>query len=471
MSKFDNEFENFMEIPRDKYFSLVYKPNDIITPYGKLKIINADFTASGLPSPYVEHNIEKNVYTHYANTHSNAHNGIMMKNMIENVKQNIKKHMNICNDYKIIFTGSGATAAANLLVNLIDYNAYDRVHIFLTLYEHYSNYLPWIEMSKKHTNVKVHYIPFKVSKKYSEVIDMNWFENTVHEINSITNTNTLILCSVTACSNVNGAVTDLPKIKNILSLNIINSHIKYYLFADYACSAPYVNIDGSILDGFFFSPHKFIGGVATPGILIGRQCVFEKKVPFCPGGGCVKNVHHDVITYSDNIETKESAGSMNIVGILKLEYILQIKDKFQDVINNNEKVLHNIIRLKINEFQKKYSNFKTVLYNNEERHLPIMSFSINKLHYNYIVVLLNDIFGIQSRGGISCCGKLGEYMDETYDIKGWCRISFHWTMTKMDINKIFTSIEYVINKGHMYSYLYTYDKQLNLFNFIGKGEY
>ena len=467
MSKFNTELDKFIEISRREYCDLVYKPNNILTPYGKLKTICADFTASALPSPYVEKNIEKHVYPYYANTHSNAHNGILMKNMIEDIKQNVKKHTNVCNDYKIIFTGSGATAAANLLVNLIDYGVYDHVHIFLTLYEHYSNYLPWIEMSKKHNNIIIHYIPFITNGNYSETLDLDWFDKKIQDVNSIKSTNILILCSITACSNVNGIVTNLPKIKNILSSNIINSNIKYHLFVDYACSAPYVNIDGSILDGFFFSPHKFIGGVSTPGILIAHKSVFERKAPFCPGGGCVKNVHHDVITYSDNIETKESAGSMNIIGILKLKYVLNIKDKFQHIINNNEKVLYNIIRLKINEFQKKYSSFKTVLYNNEERHLPIISFSIDGLHYNYVVVLLNDMFGIQSRGGISCCGKLGEYMDEMYNIKGWCRISFHWTMTVIEINKIFTSIEYIINKGHLYSYLYTYDDKLNLYNFVG----
>ena len=285
------------------------------------------------------------------------------------------------------------------------------------------------------------------------VIDLEWFKQSLQKQNSTLN-KTLIICSIIACSNINGIVNPIHDIRTILNTLIKSPMIHKYLFADYACSAPYLQINGKILDAFTFSPHKFIGGIETPGILIARTCLFNKSKPYCSGGGCVKKASSKIIEYEQDIETRESAGTPNIVGIIKIGKVLELKEKMFSIITNNEHHLSNLVKYMI----RYYDNVK---------HLPILSFSLSDLHYNLIVVLFNDLFGIQTRGGIGCCGLLAEYIENSYNYRGWCRISFHWIMTKKEIREIFDALEYIIVNGHKYLKYYKYDSNLNLFVFNG----
>jgi selenocysteine lyase/cysteine desulfurase len=447
---------DYIDLPKEIINKLIYKSGTITTPFIKTKITYADYIASGKPSPMIENYFQEKIYPLYSNTHSNAHNGIFMKSIIEETKEKIRKLFNISTDYQILFTGNGTTGAINHLINCIDYSLYEEVIIFLSLYEHYSNHLPWVELI--HSNKKVIYIPFIDN---TGIIDIKYLDESIRDICNKINKSTLLICSISACSNINGMINPTFKIKQILNKHN-NSRLCKYLFSDYACSAPYVKIDGTIYDAFFFSPHKFIGGISTPGILIGKSCLFNKSKPYCSGGGCVKKASSSIIEYETNIEQKESAGTPNIIGIIKIGKILELKDILQNVITNNEKIIYKIIKLKLEEY-KKYPTFKSVLYNDETRHLPILSFSLSNLHYNFVVVLLNDKFGIQTRGGIGCCGLLAEYLEKKYGYRGWCRISFHWIMDMNTILNIFKALEYVIENGEKYLKYYNYNTEQNLY--------
>jgi len=472
----NNILDTYYNIPDDDIHNLIYNPGIIQTPFvKKTKITYADFIASGLPCPYIEKYIQTKIYPLYSNTHSNAHNGIFMKNIISNTKKYIRSVLNISDDYQILFTGSGTTGAINYLVGCIDYTKYSRVVIYLSLYEHYSNHLPWVELTNNHSSkVKVEYIPFIDSNINNQgLIDLDWLNRSIMDLytdskNSKEFDRTLIICSISACSNINGIINPLDKIRQILDQYPNSNKFFKYFFADYACSAPYVNINGSIFDAFFFSPHKFIGGVGTPGILIGRSCLFSKSKPFCLGGGCVKKASSKIIEYETDIEKKESAGTPNIIGIIKIGKILQLKSHYANIIKSNEHILSNLIKTKIADFELKYSTFKSVLYSNDAEHLPILSFNLSNLHYNFIVVLFNDLFGIQTRGGIGCCGLLAEYIEAKYRFRGWCRISFHWLMSKKTILNIFEALEHIIVNGHKYLDLYKYDSEQNLYKYIDK---
>lgn len=452
--------DSYKDIPNSLLYQLRYKPGIINTPYCKTKITYADFIASGLPCPLIENYIQEKIYPLYSNTHSNAHNGILMKNLINNTKKYIRKLFNLSEDYQILFTGNGTTGAINHLINCIDYSPFYRIIVFLTNYEHYSNHLPWIGIESNHPNIKIEFIPFIDN---SPEINLNFLYLSLKQLyNDIIDGKTLIICSISACSNINGYIMPLKQIKSILEQFPNNNKYYKYLFSDYACSAPYVNIDGSILDAFFFSPHKFIGGQSTPGILIAKSCLFTKDKPFCPGGGCVISANSKNIEYEHDIERKESGGTPNIIGIIKIGKIFQLKEQLQDLIENNEKILSKLIKEKIKYFSK-YPNFRSVLYNDDTEHLPILSFHLINLHYNFIVVLFNDLFGIQTRGGIGCCGLLAEYIEQKYKYRGWCRISFHWMHSKKTINNIFIALEHIIQYGHKYLNLYEYDKDKNLY--------
>jgi selenocysteine lyase/cysteine desulfurase len=461
----NNIFESYNEVDTT---DLLYKQKKITCLGNKCpsskNIIYADYIASGQPSPIIENYLINEIYPYYANTHSNAHNGIYMKNLINETKQYIKSTFNLSDDYYILFTGNGTTGAINHLVNLIEYSKYNKVVIYLSLYEHYSNHLPWIELTKTNKNITVEFIPMK-----DDLIDLDSLNVSLNNLYKNVNdekaiNKTLVICSVTACSNVTGLKIPIDKIKNILDKYENNQYFHKYYFSDYACSAPYVKIDGSLFDGFFFSPHKFIGGIETPGVLIAKKCLFTKSKPFCAGGGCVVRANSTNIEYEDDIEKRESAGSPNIIGIVKIKKILELKDKYQNVIDNNEKILTKLIKQKIKEFSK-YPNFIPVLNidNKELDYLPILSFHLKDIHYNFIVVLLNDLYGIQTRGGIACCGLLAEHIEKKYGYRGWCRVSFHWTMSKDTIKYIFDAIEYVIKNANKHINDYTYDKKQNLY--------
>lgn len=457
--------------------ALFYPSGKIKTPFTKTNITYADYIASGQFSPIIENYLIKYIYPYYANTHSNAHNGIYMKNLISNVKNQIRSDLNVGQEYKILFEGSGTTSGFNHLINLIDYTQYGQVTVFISIYEHYSNHLPWAELSNTLPNFTLQIIPIDTN----ELIDLNWLNQEISTIYLKSNKSSmsngkknLVICSLSACSNITGLIIPLQQVRQILNQYPSNNKFHSYFFADYACSAPYVKIDCSIVDALAFSPHKFLGGMSCPGILVARDCLFNKSIPYTKGGGCVAKCNSKQIVYESDIEKKESAGTPNIIGIIKLGKVLKLKNRYASVITQNEQIIEQIINEKIIYFLNKYPNFKYVMEKSHKinqintNHLPIFSFALTNLHYNLIVVLLNDLFGIQTRGGIGCCGLLAEYIERNYGFRGWCRVSFHWSMSYATVKNIFKAIEYIIINGEQYKNLYKYSSDQNLYEFIGK---
>jgi selenocysteine lyase/cysteine desulfurase len=460
----NNSDLQIFEIPNKIKYMLLYKEPFIKTPFhDKIKVVFADSTASGRPSPLIENYITGKILPYYSNTHSNAYCGIMMKNLVNETKNYIHKCFKIDKSKKIIFTGSGTTSAINHLLYCLNLEENRKVNLFISTLEHHSNYLPWIELSKKSKNINVIIIPIKDNFE----MDINFIENKIKE----TNNETINIVSITACSNVLGIKIDVEYIYNVLQkYNVCECCYgkQNLLFVDYACSAPYININGNISDALFFSPHKFIGGISTPGILIANKELFHNKSPFTPGGGCVKKVCSNMIEYENDIEKREMAGTPNIIGIIRIKKILQLKNAFINIIEYNEHVIAKYVFCKFNKMSKKYTNLTVILPEcNVENRLPIVCISINNIHYNFVVALMSDLFGIQTRGGVSCTGILAEILQKKYNIAGWCRISFNWTMNKTDINYIINSIEYILKNIDMYINKYKYDKDSNLFNFIG----
>jgi selenocysteine lyase/cysteine desulfurase len=298
-------------------------------------------------------------------------------------------------------------------------------------------------------------------------VDTDWFSEKVKDIIKHANkkTKTLILTSVIHCSNLTGYYLPISKIKAVID-NIKHKQITKYLFVDAACSSPYEKIDGSLYDAMFISPHKFIGGVGTPGLLIAKTCLFHKDHPMTPGGSCTKSTKINKIEYSKDIEVRESSGTPNIVGIIKIGTALTLKKTYQRIIENNESVLSNLV-IKYSSFLKnRFNNTHNIFmveYADNVKRMPILSFSVKNIHNNLIVVLLNDIFGIQIRGGKMCAGILNDHFKNLYDNDGFCRVSFHWTMAKTDIIYILNAIEYVIDHCDTFKHYYYYNDNDNLF--------
>lgn len=465
--------KGYKELNKKERDKIIYDTGYITTPFrDNIKVIYSDYIASGRPSPIIEDYIRGDIYPFYSNTHSNAYCGIKMKEEIENCKNYIRRDLNLDDNQKIIFTGSGTTGCVNHMLKLLDMN-YKEINIIISLYEHYSNYLPWIELMKKNKNIRLFIVPLNEENN----INCKWLKNKINELSI--NKNNLTIVSITACSNISGIRIPIEKISGIIKRRNKNRNIYYII--DYACNGPYDKINGKISDCLVLSPHKFIGGVSTPGILIINNNIINKDSPYAPGGGCVKesiidNIN-DIGTYNpinkescpkveyiDDIEKREIAGTPNIIGIIRIKQILLLKNKYLDLMKNNERILthnlHKIFSILTNE----YKNLKVLFLNKCLDHrLPIISISIDNLHYNLIVALLNDLFGIQTRGGIACCGIFGQYIKENLGINGWCRISFHWLMTKKEINYILNAILFIVKHGEKFKRFYYYNNKKNLF--------
>lgn len=451
---------NIKEIPKRLKELLVYNSPVINTPFKKdLKLIFADLTASGRPSPVIEKYLIENVYPYYSNTHSNSYCGIMMKQLVADTKEYMRKVMNIDHCKKIIFCGTGTTGAINHLIYCLQLDTIKKVNIFISPLEHHSNFLPWTEMAKSKLNINITIIP--INNDFD--LDLEFLENKIKE----TDNDTINIVTITSCSNVLGIVLDTKKIYDMLQkYNQCKCCYgkKNLLFVDYACSAPYIKIDGSHSDALYFSPHKFIGGPGTPGVLIANKELFNNKTPYEPGGGCVKKVDSKTIEYDQDIEKRESAGTPNIIGIIKLKKVLQLKELMMSTIEHNEHEISKYIFCQFKKLSQKYPQLQVVLPEcHIENRLPIVCIAIKDVHYNLIVALLSDLFAIQSRGGVSCTGLLAELLNKVYGINGWCRISFNWMMSEYEINYIINAVEYIIENIEKHRNYYDYDKYSNLF--------
>jgi selenocysteine lyase/cysteine desulfurase len=202
--------------------------------------------------------------------------------------------------------------------------------------------------------------------------------------------------------------------------------------------------------------------------------LFKNDVPFCPSGGTVRFVSADIKRYSDNLEQRETGGTPNILGCIKAGLAFQLKDEIIGYITEREEAINRIVRPRL--FSGRSS--RLTLINPKPypgiHQVPIYSFKIEGLHYNFIVALLNDIFGIQSRGGVSCCSMFAHFLLRNCKRKqmsiykqivsdhgvpadyGWCRVTFHYSMSDAMVEYILYAIEYVAQYGHLFVDQYDY---------------
>lgn len=449
---------------------LLYEPGIIKNPFTAEynRIIFADDVASGRPCKLVDEYIVKNIYPYYSNTHSNSSCGIMMKNRIKHTKDLIRQQFRLKPEHKIIFSGNGCTGAINHLVNKIDFNKHKNITIHITPFEHHSNYLPWVEKKKQYPNIKINFIEctddfdLKVDD-FIKVLDEKYL--TDDKCTQTECKHDLNIVSFIACSNVTGRRYDLQCDKLWKYIRSKKENNDIYFLLDCACNAPYSELDLTRSDGIFLSGHKFLGGDCTPGLLIVNQKLLETKAPYNPGGGCVEKADSQCIVYKPDLESKEMGGTPNIVGIIRLGYVLIVKEAIKKERIFNENAIIEFTTKKMKELADIYPNFRVIaLSSRKEDDLPIYPIVIEGLHYNLITVLFDNLFGIQTRGGISCCGMFGEMCENKMDIHGWCRISFSYLMTKEEIDKIFEALEFIINHGMKFKDFYKYDKKANLFS-------
>lgn len=450
--------------------SILGRDTAIETPFGLRRLTYADYTASGRALEFVEDYIRARVLPMYGNTHTETSGtGLQTTRFREEARAMIRDSVGANPDeHAVIFAGSGATGAIDRLIGIlglrlpqelssrygvqVEIDPARRPVVLVGPYEHHSNELSWRE-----TIAEVVEIPEDAAGQ----IDLQVLEQRLREFAA----RPLRIGSVSAGSNVTGILSDTRAISRLLHAHGALS------FWDYAAAAPYVPIDmgsrsggSDYLDAIFVSPHKLVGGPDTPGVLVARRDLLNNAVPAVPGGGTVRYVSSERHTYLSDPEHREEGGTPAIVGSIRAGLVFGLKDAVgAERIRDLE---HRFIRRAIESWSAN-PNIQ-IMGNADADRLAIVSFLVRArdrvLHHNYVVALLNDVFGIQARGGCSCAGPYGHRLLEIDSatssrfeslvaggcevIKpGWVRLNFNYFIPEEEFRYLTEAVHLIANEG------------------------
>jgi len=434
-------------------------------------IIYADWTASGRLYQPIENYITTQLGPYVANTHTEATlTGTTMTIAYADAQQIIKQHVNAGENDVLIMDGSGMTGVVNKFQRILGLRiperfkdtAYksenDKPLVIVTHMEHHSNQTSWLacEVTLEVLHADEKGMP---SLKHLDEL-LTKYKNRKMKIGAFS-----------ACSNVTGIVTNYYEMAEIMHRH------KGLCFVDFAASAPYININmhpagqEHKLDAIFFSPHKFLGGPGSSGALIFDKSLYKNEVPDNPGGGTVLWTNPwGEHKFFDNIEVREDGGTPGFLQCIKTALAIKLKEAMgTENIAMREKELTKII---MDGFDK---NQQIVMLEPKQRErLCIISFYMEDIHHNLVVKLLNDKFGIQTRGGCSCAGTYGHILlgvskEESHEISdkinhgdltdkpGWIRVSLHPTTTNEEAHSIVNALEQISSDHVQFASEYDFD--------------
>jgi selenocysteine lyase/cysteine desulfurase len=451
--------------------SVIGRDDVVDGPFGPRRVTYADYTASGRSLSFIEDYIRDQVLPLYANTHTESSGtGLQTTRYREEARETIRRCVGADEEHAVLFTGSGSTGAIDLMTRVLGiripaelddlYGLSDHIPIgerpvvFIGPFEHHSNELVWRE-----SIADVEVIP----EDSDGHIDLDELAAALERYAD----RPLKIGSFSAASNVTGITTDTAAIASLLHRYGALS------FWDVAAAAPYVGISMrpvdpddplSYKDAIFISPHKMIGGPGTPGLLVARKNLFTNRVPAVPGGGTVAYVNPDDHRYLDDVEHREEGGTPAIIGAIRAGLAFALKEAVgtETIREREESFITRAI-----ESWSANPNIE-ILGNPDADRLSIVSFVIRhgdrRLHHNFVVALLNDLFGVQSRGGCSCAGPYGHRLlgidietSKEYEreiargcegIKpGWVRVNFNYFISETVFEFILSAVNLVAELG------------------------
>ncbi len=505
--------------PEELIKNLEWLRSDIIgrnkmfkTPFGEKPLVYADYTASGRCLYSIE-NYMMHIMQYYANTHTeDDFTGKTMTELLHEAEKIIKRIVNAGDTGKIIFTESGTTGGITRLQQILGVywppatkkrvnefidscisryperkkcNSELKAHIqgrkpivFVGPYEHHSNEIMW-----RQTLCEIIEIPLNAEGE----LDLIELEKTVSDPKY---DNRYKIGSFSAASNVSGIKTPVYDVAKIL-----HKHNTIACF-DFAACAPYIEINmnkdkESYFDAIFLSPHKFLGGPGTSGILIINEEIYPKNLPpSIAAGGTVDYVTKKREQFVKDIETREKPGTPGILQNIKVSLAFQLKEKIG--VNNIEKIEQYFLKRFYDSFK---NEDKIIFYGPADIHkkIGIIPFNIKHkdriLHPKLVTKLMNDLFGIQTRAGCSCAGPYGhtllgisEELSKYYQClvgldkysgmkPGWVRVNLHYAISIEEFNYILDVLKFIIKNGHLFLPYYEFDLQTGNWNHLDEKDF
>ena len=447
----------------------------IETAYGPKRLVYADWVASGRLYEPIERRLLEEFGPLVGNTHSESSvTGSAMTHAYHLAHQIIKRHVNAGPNDALLFVGSGMTTAVNKFQRILGLKLHERFQkhvdlpkelrpvVFVTHMEHHSNQTTWYETI---ADVQV------IKADADGLVDLDDFRDLLRQYKD----RKLKIGCFTSCSNVTGIQTPYHDLARIM-----HEHGGICL-VDFAASAPYTEINMhpadplERLDAIVFSPHKFLGGPGSSGVLVFDSSLYTLESPDQPGGGTVlwTNPWGDYRFFPD-IEVREDGGTPGFLQAIRAALAVQLKEQMgtENMLRWEEELKPKIFR------ELRSIPGLHILADNIEERLGIFSIYFDDIHYNLVVKLLNDRFGIQVRGGCSCAGTYGHYLlhvdqftskritekiDEG-DLSGkpgWVRFSIHPAMTTAEVDYILNAIREVGQKSKEWERDYVYDRHSN----------
>jgi selenocysteine lyase/cysteine desulfurase len=470
------------------------------TPFGRRLMVYCDYTASGRCLVFVERYLQT-LQRIYANTHTEDDvTGRSMSRLLHEAEATIKSALNAGPHGRIVACGTGATGAIDKLQQIIGvalppatrrvlgdelrqflgdekfeaFRTFQQSHqpvVFVGPYEHHSNEVTWRQGLA--TVVEVNLAP-------DGGVDLAHLESLLQDPQY---QGRLRIGSFSAASNVTGMRSPVREIARLL-----HKHGAYACF-DYAASGPYVEIDmnpprdadggDASLDAVFLSPHKFLGGPGSSGVLVFNERLYPRDLPpSVAGGGTVDYVSPVDQDFIADIEEREKAGTPGVLQTLKAALALDLKRRVgAERIEARE---HELLSRAMARWGA-HPRIEILGNPDPERRIGIVSFNLGDprgryLHPKFVTVLLNDLFGIQSRAGCSCAGPYGHRLlgidqptSELYrdwvrkgfqGIKpGWCRVGFHYAMDDVEAGFVMDAVEFIAEFGHRFLQLYAFDPE------------
>lgn len=445
--------------------AIIGEGTEIPGPFGQRRLIYADYVASGRSLDFIENAIRAHVMPHYGNTHTEtSFTGRRSTQLREMAREAVRRAVRADAGHAVIFAGAGATGAADKLIRALTLQGLGTQSVvFVGPYEHHSNDLPWRESGAKVVRTPLNAEGTLCLESFGAAL--------AEHVDA-----PVKIGAISAASNVTGVRTDIRAVARLL-----HAH-DAWCFCDYAAAAPYIPVHlsesapgaGDRIDAAFISPHKYPGGPGASGLLVCDRRLLITERPTVCGGGTVSYVTATGHNYVTDPERREEAGTPSIIENIRAGMVLQLKcDMGEEAVE----------RCELDRSARMETALRTIpgmelLGPEGAPRIGIFSFNIRigqkLLHHNYVVALLNDLFGIQARGGCSCAGPYGHELlgidaatTERHEQAvalgysafrpGWARLGVNWFFSESDVDRIAAALAFVARHGFDLLPLYRLD--------------